>query len=73
MTIQVCDCFGNTGRLFECQKELRTWKGFRQHPQTWELCEDCIEHLEDTLVSEIQRVAAWKKKRGTENDRSGTS
>lgn len=63
-TIHVCDCCGKElveDRLFECQKELRTWRGWKTLPKTWELCEDCIEHLENTLISEIQRVDAWKK------------
>ena len=67
-TIHVCDCCGTEvpkSCLHECYKTLWTGRNCDPVPKTciWELCEDCIEHLENTLMSEIQRVEAWKKKK----------
>ena len=64
-TVHVCDCCGKEtsgGELYECCRELRTWKGYKCVPKKWELCLSCIEHLEDVLESEIQRAAAWSSR-----------
>ena len=65
-TVRICDCckreIPNTESLYECQKELRTWRNYKQLPLKWELCLDCIEHLENVLISEIQHVDAWRCK-----------
>lgn len=64
-TVHVCDCCGketSSEELYECQCELRTWRGWKCIPKKWELCLDCIQHLENVLESEIQRAAAWSRR-----------
>ena len=70
-TVHICDCCGKEvpeKDLYQCYRELRTWVGYKNIVKVWDLCIDCIKHLESTLESEIQRVDFWSKKRENKND-----
>jgi len=58
-TICVCDCCGmevDPGKLHDCYRELRTWKGYMCIPRTWEICENCLQHLQDAMEQEIKKL-----------------
>ena len=58
-TIHECDCCGKEfpeSEIYECNHELRTWKGYKMVPRRWELCIGCIKHLESVMESEAQRI-----------------
>ena len=62
-TIYVCDCCGmevSPGHLHECFKGIRDWRGYKNIPKTWELCENCIERIESAMQREIDAIAKLK-------------
>ena len=58
-TVHVCDCCGKEtikAELYECYRELRTWKGYMCLPRTWEICENCLQRLQDAMEQEIEKL-----------------
>lgn len=58
-TICVCDCCGmevDPGTLYDCHRELRTWKGFKRANGTLEICENCLRRLEGAMEQEIKKL-----------------
>ena len=42
--------------LHKCYKEIRDWTGYKNIVKTWELCENCIDHLEGAMKKEIDSI-----------------
>lgn len=58
-TIYICDCCGmevSSTHLHKCYKEIRDWNGYKNIPNTWELCENCIDRLEKAMRMEADRI-----------------
>jgi len=58
-TVYVCDCCGmevSHDYLHKCYKELKDWTGYKNIPNTWELCENCIDRLEAAMRREADRI-----------------
>lgn len=58
-TIYICDCCGtetDSSHLHKCYKEIRDWTGYKNIPNTWELCENCIDLLEAAMRKEADRI-----------------
>ena len=59
-TIYVCDCCGmevDICHLHKCYKEIQDWTGYKNIPETWELCENCIDRLEEAMRMEAEKIA----------------
>lgn len=62
-TIHICDCCGTEvakSCLHECYKEIRDWRGYKNIPKIWELCENCIKRLEAAMQMEAENIAKLK-------------
>ena len=56
-TVNICDCCGmEVEKLFECFKEVRDWRGYKNIPNTWEICQNCIDMLEGAMSREIDSI-----------------
>ena len=56
-TVNICDCCGMVSeKLFECFKEVRDWRGYKNIPNTWDICQNCIDMLEGAMSREIDSI-----------------